>query len=315
MFDLERAWRWREATGWFEKTQVLRVFHGPGEGTGGLQKIAVDRFGDYYWMTQWERDFSPELSSIVQFFQSKGALCMVGVKRPRHGIASEAQVLFGSPPLDGFPVEEGACQYWIQFQKTRHPGLFLDHEPLRDWLFKRVRGLRILNTFAYTGSLSVSAAQGGAKQVITLDLSRSAIEWSKKNFSLNRLDLQKHQWIVGDVFEWLCRLKRSKEIFDCIILDPPSFSRGKEGRFSTARDLEKLHRLALDVLSAEGYLITSINSAQVSWSQYESAILAAAQNQMGFKVIQSIELPETFPTCFGQESTRYLKGWILKRTF
>jgi 23S rRNA (cytosine1962-C5)-methyltransferase len=317
--ELENAWAWRESRGLFSKSEALRIFHGPGEGKAQLRSFAIDRFGEHYWVTEWENSISSEESlkvrkKIVDFLISKGALSVVGLNRPEQGVAPEVEVYSGTPPTGKFSVREQDCQFWIEFQKTRHPGLFLDHEPLRVWLREHSTGLRVLNTFAYTGSLSIAAGKGGAAHVTTLDLSKATIQWAKENSLLNQLPESGARFIAGDVFEWLPRLAREGSKFDCIILDPPSFSHGSKGRFSTAKDLEKLHSLAMDLLAPAGFLVTSINSANISWKKYETDVLSAAQKKRySFQVLRQIDVPETFPTLFGQSATRYLKGWILRR--
>ncbi|MCM2323416.1 MAG: class I SAM-dependent methyltransferase, partial [Oligoflexia bacterium] len=196
---------------------------------------------------------------------------------------------------------------------TRHPGLFLDHAPLRQWLRRRARDWRVLNTFAYTGSLSVAAGAGGARQVTTLDLARPAIQWAEENWRLNGFSDERARFIAGDVFEWLPRLKREGQTFDCVILDPPSFSHGKKGNFSTSKDLPRLHALALELLAPGGTLVTSINSAQVSWARFERDVAEAArERRRELEVLAQIDLPETFPTRLGAAQDRYLKGWILR---
>lgn len=160
-----------------------------------------------------------------------------------------------------------------------------------------------------------SCWSGGAAHVTSLDLAKPALQWAEENWKLNQLDASRARWIAGDVFEWLPRFKREGQKFDCVILDPPSFSRGKKGNFSTSKDLARLHELAMDLLAPQGVLVTSINSAQVPVSKYQADVLAAARNQrMSFEVLSRIDLPETFPTVFGSDEDRYLKGWILRRS-
>ena len=316
---LENAWTWREKHQWMERTEALRVFHGTGEGKGELSQIAIEKFGDHYWVTEWEKSNSSRRLSdktrneIAQFLKSKKGASAVLLERPQKEVPSEPQILFGIPP-EKLSVREAAGSYWIRFEKTKHPGLFLDHYPLREWLFKNVRGMRVLNTFAYTGSLSVAAGLGRAEKVVTLDLSKPTIHWAQENWSLNQLKDEAARFIHGDYFEWLPRLKRSGEMFDCVILDPPSFSRGDKGNFSTSKDLQRLHERALEILNPGGLLITSINSANVSWSKYESEVIAAARSsKTTLTILRQIQQPETFPTTLADPSSRYLKGWILKK--
>jgi 23S rRNA (cytosine1962-C5)-methyltransferase len=321
MNDLMRAWQTRVSLGVFEGSSAVRVFHGPGEGSGDWQFFAIDRFQNHYWVTHWSKEgTSPhrvELikRQIVEFLQQKSAQSVVGMDRLERGAARQADVWWGEPAVGKFEVREGLLSFWVQLLETGHPGLFLDHLPLRKWLLQNSRGRRVLNTFAYTGSLSVAAAHGGAERVTTLDLSKPSVEWAKENFSLNGIAESLHHWIAGDVFEWLPRLKKSQERFDCIIVDPPSFSHGKKGNFSTAKDLARLHSLALDLLDEGGVLVTSINSANVSWQKFESDVLGAIrEKKMQFQILAQIDLPETFPTLLGKAADRYLKGWILRRS-
>ncbi len=317
MSELEKAWDWREKRGILAENEAVRVFHGPGEGSGPLRQLAIDRFGSHFWVTQWESVQKGASTSgrenVIEFLREKNALSAVALWRPEKGIPSEPQVLFGSPPENGLTVRENGARYRVRFRETRHPGLFLDHAPLREWLKRRSRSWKVLNTFAYTGSLSIAAGLGGADHVTTLDLSRSTVEWARDNWALNELPESNAEFIAGDFFEWLPRFERSKRRFDCIILDPPSFSRGKKGNFSTAKDLKALHELAMRCLAPHGVLATSINSANVTWAKFEGDVASAARaTGLSFEELWRIDLPETFPTRIGNLNDRYLKGWVLK---
>ena len=312
--QLDVAWKWRESKGLFAQSDALRVFHGPSEGLRELSRIAIEKFGSHYWIFEWERGesaVSPELRKVLErFLIGKGATSAVFLERPEKGVPADPVVLFGEPPsfLD---VREGPLKFRIRFLGTRHPGLFLDHQPRREWLCKNAHGMKVLNTFAYTGSLSVAAGVGGASHVTTLDLSKPTLKWAEENWSLNDLSTDRARFIHGDYFEWLPRLKREiaagADPFDCVVLDPPSFSRGKKGSFSTSKDLEKLHELAFDVLKPGGVLVTSINSENVSWLAFEKDVQSSARG-LKYSVISKITAPETFP------KATYLKGWILKRS-
>lgn len=152
---LEAAWQWRVSRGVSAETEAYRVFHGPGEGRGTLQSFAMDRFADHYWITQWEaqRQEKEILGEIVEFLRKKGAQSCVYLNRPERGVPEEPVCLLGRAPEGRFEVREGGARFWIQLMGARHPGLFLDHAPLRRWLSARSHECRVLNTFSYTGSL------------------------------------------------------------------------------------------------------------------------------------------------------------------
>jgi 23S rRNA (cytosine1962-C5)-methyltransferase len=312
---LNQAWLKRENLGAFEGTEALRIFYGPAEATGALENIAIDQFGKHAWVTEWEgsaQSGKPPVE-ISEFLRRKGFLSAVALFRPEKNTPAEPEVLFGAPPSQAFSVKEDQAQFWIRLLEVKHPGLFLDHRPLRKWLVENARGWKVLNTFAYTGSLSVAAGLGGASHVTTLDLSKPTIQWAKTNWSLNGLSSEASDFIFGDYFEWLPKMAKRNDRFDCVILDPPSYSRGKKGDFSTSRDLVKLHEAALDVLAPNGVLITSLNSANVSKKKYWSEIEQACRSKkMKFNPIAEIKLPVSFPTRVQEEP--YLKGWILQRS-
>jgi 23S rRNA (cytosine1962-C5)-methyltransferase len=316
--ELERAWRWRSERG-LMRAGSLRVFYGPGESSGEWKSLALDRFEDHYWATWWGAagQLSPTAAAIerlADFLGGKGALSAVVLFRPQKGTPELPVALLGSPSDAPLIAGENGLRFQIRLLGVRHPGLFLDHAPLRGWLRQRAAGWRVLNTFAYTGSLSVAAAAGGATEVTTLDLSTSTVRWAEDNWKVNDLPAERGRFISGDVFEWLPRLARKGERFDCVILDPPSFSRGKKGSFSVAKDLRKLHELAIAVLGEQGILVTSTNSEELPQARFESEVLAAARAaRSDFEVLARIDLPETFPTRLAGPADRYLKGLILRR--
>jgi len=295
-----------------------REFHGPNEGCAGhfSLEIAVDRFDQWAWVTSWSELRSEARAEIGEVLRAhfQGA---VWIDRPEGDLPALPQVLFGEVPENPFAVSEGGVKLWIQLQGQRHPGLFLDHAPLRaklrqgNWIKQKT----VLNTFAYTGSLSLAAAAGGASAVLTLDLSRPTIEWAKRNWELNgeRFSGCEGDFIFGDTFEWLEKFRKKKRIFDVIMLDPPSFSRAGKKRFSTAKDLVELHALALACLAENGILISSINSANISRAQYEKEVREAfAKSGKALEVLETLSVPAQFTGVEISPRDSYLKGWVIR---
>lgn len=318
---LEDAWKKRAVS--LGNFGALRVFHGPSEALGEreLSRIAIEYFkglnGEaYVWVFFSEYSGRFALSSALvnelrTFFEKIGVRGAVLLERPDKGAPDNASLLFGEVP-EFLDVSEKGRLYRIRFLNTKHPGLFLDHAPLRDELEAGTfSGKSVLNTFSYTGSLSVAARKGGAEKVVTLDLSKPTIQWAKENWCLNFGDFAADplaDFIFGDVFEWLPKLVKRGERYDCIILDPPSFSRSPKKVFSTARDLAGLHALAFQLLKANGTLITSINSAQITRAQFRAQILEAERDE-NRRCIEKRTLgapPDSFP------GADYLKGWIFR---
>ena len=314
--SLTTAFQLRESLGALRDSEALRMFYGPGESTDSvLSQLAIDVFSDQTWITQWAPVSEALMRDVVKVIRqrlperSRGIVLM-----DRSKVASEAD----SVPLDGevregrFVVKEFGIPYLVQMKNTKHPGLFLDHAPLRRWLTRTQANKRVLNLFSYTGALSVAAGAGGASSVTTLDLSKPTIEWARESWENAALAGSTGDFIYGDVFDWLPRLKKKGLEYDTILCDPPSFSRTKTGAFSTGKDLARLHGLILPLLAKNGILVTSINSENISERAFLGDIEAAAQ-QAGTRLqwLGRVDLPETFPTPLDSKQ-RYLKGFYLR---
>lgn len=146
----------------------------------------------------------------------------------------------------------------INLQRYLDSGLFLDHRPVRVLIADEVADKRFLNLFSYTCSASVYAAKAGASQSLSIDMSNNYLNWARHNFALNDVDVNQHQLLRADCSEWL---KTATDMFDCILLDPPSFSNSKrmEHTLDISRDHVDLIQLAMRRLTAKGSLYFSNN--------------------------------------------------------
>jgi 23S rRNA G2069 N7-methylase RlmK/C1962 C5-methylase RlmI len=160
-------------------------------------------------------------------------------------------------------VIEGDLKFRVNLSDYLDTGLFLDGRKKRALIRLEAGGKRVLNLFAYTCSLSVAAAIGGAKQVDSVDLSHTYLEWGKLNFTLNGITpSDKFTLIRTDVLQFLDQPKAQKSRWDIIILDPPSFSNSKK-MFETLdirRDYLELMDKSLTLLSPGGTLYFSTNA-------------------------------------------------------
>lgn len=321
--DLTQALKTREQNSWLKDTEAARLFHGPADAKDeALKDLAIDRYKDHLWITEWKKTPDTVLNEIIQWANANLDSLKAIVLMDRTEIASEKDVrtIWGEATPTRFSVIENGVPYLVQMSATKHPGLFLDHVALRHWLKETQNGKTVLNLFAYTGSLSVAAGVGGASAVTTLDLSKNTIDWAKENWLNANLSAERGDFIYGDVFEWLPKMKKRGNTFDTIISDPPSFSRSKSGTFSTKKDLARLHELILPLLNEGGILVTSINSENISEKFFLNEIQAAARNlDTGIQVLQSVELPQTFTAGrkrgIGEDpAIHYLKGFYLRKT-
>ncbi len=157
-----------------------------------------------------------------------------------------------------FPVKEYKAEFLVNLHDYLDTGLFLDHRPLRQTVFKTSQDKKVLNLFSYTGSISVMAALGGAAKVTSVDMSQTYQDWAKKNFIHNSIDVDKHIFIVESALEWL---PRASQRFDIIVLDPPTFSNSKKmaDDFEVEKDQLFLIKHCLRLLAPDGVLYFSNN--------------------------------------------------------
>ncbi|WP_175653817.1 bifunctional 23S rRNA (guanine(2069)-N(7))-methyltransferase RlmK/23S rRNA (guanine(2445)-N(2))-methyltransferase RlmL [Pseudomonas sp. Marseille-P9899] len=154
-------------------------------------------------------------------------------------------------------VSEGGVKLLVNLTDYLDTGLFLDHRPMRMRIQREAAGKRFLNLFCYTATASVHAAKGGARSTTSVDLSKTYLDWARRNLSLNGYS-DKNRLEQGDVMAWL---QANREQYDLIFIDPPTFSNSKrmEGVFDVQRDHVELLDLAVARLAPGGVLYFSNN--------------------------------------------------------
>jgi len=154
-------------------------------------------------------------------------------------------------------VSEGGVRLLVNLTDYLDTGLFLDHRPLRLRIQREAAGKRFLNLFCYTATATVHAARGGARSTTSVDLSKTYLDWARRNLSLNGFS-DKHRLEQGDVMAWLAE---DRGEYDLIFIDPPTFSNSKrmEGVFDVQRDHVELIDLAMARLARGGVLYFSNN--------------------------------------------------------
>ena len=101
------------------------------------------------------------------------------------------------------PVKEYQAEFLVNLHDYLDTGLFLDHRPMRQIIFKEAKGKKFLNLFSYTGAVSVMAALGGATHVTSVDLSTTYQDWARKNFEHNKISLKEHNFIIQNALDYL----------------------------------------------------------------------------------------------------------------
>src|SRR5262249_4450354 len=186
-------------------TNAYRIVNGEGDSLPGL---IVDRYSEFLvcqFFTAGMDGFKPaiveSLSKLVTptgiFEKSEGRV------RDEEGIAPSVGVLAGEPPPELLAIEENGFKFVIYVRRGRKSRFFLDQRDNRALLSTIARDKKILNCFSYSGAFSVCALGGGAKEVVSLDSSKSALELARRNLALNGFETGGSELLKGDVFTYL----------------------------------------------------------------------------------------------------------------
>lgn len=217
-----------------------------------------------------------------------------GVVKTRNSKSQEerrGELLFGEKP--NIRIKEHSVWYSIDLRMNRDASFYLDTRHLRKWLIEHMRDKTVLNMFAYTGSLGVAAFAGGAKRVVQHDLNRQFLNVAKSSCTLNVFPIHKQDFISADFFTLASKLKRTEELFDCVIIDPPFFSSTSKGKVDQVNESTRLINKVRPLIKDGGILITINNALYVSGKEYMQTLEALCKDGY-LKIKELISVPEDF---------------------
>jgi len=309
-------------------TTGLRLLHGENDRMPG---VVVDQYGDTLVVKIYTSAWLPHLRSLVPALEQSqkprrilllGSRKVLGsgggtaggtaafVSGPTAHDVRHGTILVG-PPLDGpLPFLESGLHFEAHPVEGHKTGFYLDQRENRRKLEREVRGDRVLNVFAHTGAFSVHAARGGAREVVSLDISAPALAQAERHFALNRNDpaVQScaHRTLEGDAFARMKELVQAGERFETVIVDPPSFARAAAHRDRALDAYARLTSLAVALLEPGGLLVQASCSSRVDSEDFFARIHLAARDA-GVELTQVVRTghPADHPIGFSEGS--YLK--------
>ena len=220
--DLSRsigeAWRARTALEREPDLDCYRLFHGWAEGCPGLE---IDRYGDAA-VIAYRPELAAEIPAVVDALDACRRFDVI-VARARGGQGSAPpSVLRGAPPAGpSWIVREHGLRFAVDLLRAGNPGLYLDARPARRWIREQAAGRRALNLFAFTGSLGVAAAAGGARPVVHVDSHRGALDWCRLHSELNHVPVDERDLARMNIYQHIRRAQAGRQRYGAIILDPP----------------------------------------------------------------------------------------------
>lgn len=278
-------------------TDCYRLFHGSQEGAGGL---TIDRYGPQLLVQSFHQSLeSDDLLHLHQAINQHLGLELLPVyndrSRGNSRIDREDTVYRAEPAaLEDLVGHEWGLNYRV---RGRHAGqdplLFLDLRNTRGWVKAHSAGKSVLNLFAYTCGVGLSAAAGGAREVCNLDFAEGNLAVGRENGQLN-LQLPTMEFIQSDYFPAIRQLaglpisqRRGQKLpsyprleqrqYDLVLLDPPAWAKSAFGTVDLLRDYQSLLKPALLATADNGVLICCNNLAKVGMDDWRDQVLRCAE--------------------------------------
>lgn len=308
-------------------TDCYRLFHGSQEGAGGL---TIDRYGPQLLVQSFHQSLSrDELLQLAEQCQAslgEQLLLVYNDRSQGNSRIDRSDPIYQAEPaaLEDLIGHEWGLNYRV---RGRHAGqdplLFLDLRNARGWVKAHSAGKSVLNLFAYTCGVGLSAAAGGAREVVNLDFAEGNLAVGRENGALNP-QLAPMQFIQSDYFPAIRQLaglpinaRRGQKLphyprleqrqFDLVLLDPPAWAKSAFGTVDLLRDYQSLLKPAILATAENGVLICCNNLAKVAMGDWREQVLRCAE-KLGRPVRDWQVLPPAsdFPSQDGQPPLKTL---------
>ncbi len=268
---------------------ALRLFNGFFEGHPAL---ALDLYGrtlvihDYSESVEGDESAAKTACQVAEAKLPFVRAALWKVRSARQPEQRNGRLLLGTAAeLDRKVVEHGV-RYALELSRHQDATLYLDTRNLRAWAKAQLAGQRVLNTFAYTGSLGVAAQAAPASEVVQVDLNRSYLNLAKASYALNGFGVKRADFRVGDFFDESSRLKKEGRLFDCVFLDPPFFSQTQKGRVDQEASPERLINKVRPLIADGGRLVAVNNALFLSGKEYLARLEALCSD--GFMAVEEL---------------------------
>lgn len=292
-------------------TDAFRVVNAEGDGLPGL---IVDKYGDFL-VAQistlgMSRRCQELVTSLQHVLQPHGIFeRSIGGALAEEGLQPSVRVLAGAEPPEHIQIREHDLRFNVNVKEGQKTGFFLDQRDNRSWIAGFCQGRDVLNGCCYTGAFSVYAAAAGARRVVSVDSSSTAVQLAQQNFALNNLPIVPENFVTADVFHFL---RSTTQKFDLIILDPPAFARRQKDLENAARAYKDLNLQALKIISPGGLLLTCSCSQPLLPDLFQKILFGAAVDaKRNVRILGHSDHASDHPINIYHPEGRYLQAFLL----
>lgn len=208
-------------------------------------------------------------------------------------------------------AKENNLKFRIDYNQGQKTGFFIDQRVNRELVQTLSKGRNVINAFSYTGGFSLAAIQGGAKKVLSLDISKRAVELCEQNVAMNFESEVNHQALAVDVLDYLDQVPKGE--FDLIILDPPAFAKHNRNLNQALKGYRQINQKAMEKIAKGGFLFTFSCSQAVSREDFGTMLFScAALANRNIRIVQRLPHAMDHPQSIFHPEGEYLKGFLLQ---
>ncbi len=307
---IKTAWAYRQQLGY---TENCRLVFGEAD---GLPALIIDKFNDYFVLQTlslgidiWKQAI---VDAIQKIFSPKGIYERNDVPvRELEGLTQVKDFLTEPFPTE-IIIKENDLQFYVNIETGQKTGYFLDQQDNRRAIKEIVKGADVLGAFTYTGTFEIHAAHYGAKSVLGIDISESAVAQANKNAALNKLEhIVKFE--AMNAFDVLKKWGKEGRKYDVVMLDPPAFTKSRNNIDKAITGYKEINLRGMQMLRNGGFLVTSSCTNLVSPELFlETIQMAAWDAKKRIRQVTYQSQSSDHPIIWGMENTHYLKFLIVE---
>lgn len=307
---IAKAWEYRQHIGY---TENCRLVFGEAD---YLPALIIDKFNDYFvlqtlslGMDRWKGAIVDALQKI---FKPKGVYERNDVPvRELEGLQQVKGPI--GPAFDPkIIINENGLKFHVDLEHGQKTGYFLDQQDNRRAISAIVRDAEVLEAFCYTGTFGVHAAHYGAKNVLGLDISETAVAQARRNAELNGLQ-DRCTFEAMNAFDVLKAWAKENRSYDVVMLDPPAFTKSRENIQKAITGYKEINLRGMKLVRPGGFLVTSSCTNLVQPDLFlEIIALAAKDARRQLRQVTFRAQSSDHPIIWGMENTEYLKFLIVQ---
>lgn len=307
---IRACWQYRQQTGY---TENCRLVFGEAD---GLPQLIIDKFNDYFviqtlalGIDRWKPVI---VEALQEIFSPQGIYERNDVPvRELEGLPQQKGFL--SAPFDTkIIITENGLKFYVDLANGQKTGYFLDQQDNRTAIRSIVKNATVLGAFTYTGTFEVHAAHYGAKSVLGLDISASAVEQANENARLNGLQ-DRCIFQAANAFDLLKQWTKEGKQYDVVMLDPPAFTKSRATIQKAITGYKEINLRGMKLVKPGGFLVTSSCTNLVPPPLFLEIIAIAAKDaRRKIRQVYFNTQSADHPIVWEMENTQYLKFLIVQ---